>query len=135
MALLEKELETKESGIPNAGTGLFTKVFIAKGTRIVEYKGRIKTWKQVKDNYDNYYIFYVNRNHIIDAGTYKKSFARYLNDAQGLKKVKGLKNNTEFKRDGLRVFVEATADIAAGAELLVGYGKEYWDVMRENMKS
>jgi SET domain-containing protein len=134
MALLEKQLEIKESSIPNAGLGLFTNVFIAKGTRIVEYKGRIKTWKEVQHDDDNYYIFYVTKNRIIDANGYKKSLARYLNDAKGLKKIKGLNNNTEFVRDGLRVYIDATRDIPAGAELFVGYGKEYWDVIRSNLK-
>jgi hypothetical protein len=134
MALLEKQLEVRESNIPNAGKGLFTTEFIPEGSRIVEYKGRIRTWKEVKNNDTNYYIFYVTRNHIIDAGNFKKSLARYINDAKGLKKIKGLNNNTEFRRDGLRVFVEATKDIPAGAELFVSYGKDYWDVIRANLK-
>src|SRR5690606_2925408 len=49
MALLEKQLFVKKSTIPNAGKGLFTKKAIAKGTRIVEYKGKISAWKDVKD--------------------------------------------------------------------------------------
>lgn len=134
MALLEKELVIKESQIPGSGKGLFTNVAITKGTRIVEYKGRIKTWKEVKDDYDNFYIFFVNKNHIIDANGYKKSFARYLNDAQGLKRIKGLVNNTEFLRDGLKVYITAKKNIQAGEELFVSYGKEYWDVIRNNLK-
>ena len=135
MALLEKQLEIKESNIPGAGKGLFTTEFIPKGTRIVEYKGRIRTWKDVKNEDGNYYIFYVNRNRIIDGSNYNKSFARYINDARGLKRIKGLSNNTEFLKDGLKVFVDATKDIPAGAELFVGYGKEYWEVIRSNMKA
>jgi hypothetical protein len=30
------------------------------------------------------------------------------------------------------VFIFAMRDIPAGSELLVGYGKEYWDIMKEN---
>ena len=44
MALLEKELEIRTSTIPDAGKGLFTKIPISKGTRIVEYKGTVTTW-------------------------------------------------------------------------------------------
>jgi SET domain-containing protein len=135
MALLEKQLEIKESNIPGAGKGLFTTEFIPKGTRIVEYKGRIRTWKDVKNEDGNYYIFYVTRNRIIDGSNYLKSFARYINDAKGLKKIKGLNNNTEFVRDGLKVFVEATRNIPAGTELFVGYGKEYWQVIRDNIRA
>ncbi len=135
MALLEKQLEVKESNIPGAGRGLFTGKLIAKGSRIVEYKGRIRTWKEVQHDDANYYIFYVSENYIIDAGRHKKSLARYINDAKGLQKIKGLNNNAEFIRDGLKVFVEAKKDIPAGAEIFVGYGKDYWDVIRRNQKA
>ena len=134
MALLEKQLEVKESSIPGAGKGLFTTKFIPKGTRIAEYKGRVRTWKEVENEHSNYYIFYVDENHVIDAGRHKTSIARYINDAKGLKKIKGLSNNAEFVVDGLKAFVEARKDIPAGAEIFVGYGKEYWDVIRNNLK-
>lgn len=134
MALLEKQLEVKESSIPGAGKGLFTGKFISKGTRIAEYKGRIRTWEEVQHDDSNYYIFYVTETHIIDAANYKKSPARYINDAKGLHKIKGLNNNAEFICDGMKVFAEATKDIPAGAEIFVGYGKEYWQVIRRNQK-
>ena len=68
MALLEKQLYVKKSQIPGAGKGLFTKKPIPKGTRIVEYKGKRSTWKEVKDDDGkNGYIFYINRKHVIDA--------------------------------------------------------------------
>ena len=134
MALLEKQLEVKESDIPGAGMGLFTTKFIPKGSRIVEYKGRIRTWKEVENEDNNFYIFYVTEDRIIDASRYKKSPARFINDAKGLKKIKGLSNNAQFVVDGLRVFVDAIKDIPAGAEIYLGYGKEYWDVIRKNQK-
>ncbi|WP_018612068.1 SET domain-containing protein [Segetibacter koreensis] len=134
MALLEKQLEVKESNIPGAGKGLFTNKFIPKGARIVEYKGRIRTWKEVQHDDFNYYIFFVAENHIIDASRHKKSFGRYINDAKGLQKINGLHNNAEFVIDGLKVFVQATKNIAAGAEIFVSYGKDYWAVIRKNKK-
>ena len=132
MALLEKQLVVKKSEIPGAGRGLFTKVLIPKGTRIVEYKGRITTWKEAQLNSDNPYIFYVNNNRVIDALTYKKAFARYANDATGTNKNKSVKNNAEYVNEGNRIYIEALRDIPAGAEILVGYGKEYWKTMRDN---
>lgn len=134
MALLEKQLEVKGSGIPGAGRGLFTSKFIPKGTKIVEYKGTIRTWKEVENDYRNYYIFYVNDNYTIDATTCKKSVAKYINDAKGIQKIKGLNNNAEFVVNDLKVFVEATRDIPAGSEIFAGYGKEYWQVIRRNKK-
>jgi SET domain-containing protein len=135
MALLEKQLVVKKSTIPNAGMGLFTKKFIPKGTHIVEYKGRISTWKEVKDeDGKNAYIFYVNRNHVIDGKPYKKAFARYANDARGLVKIKGVTNNCDYVTQGTTAIIESKKDIPAGAEIFVDYGKDYWKVIRENSK-
>lgn len=134
MALLEKELEIKPSIIPGSGQGLFTKVDIPKGSRIAEYTGRITTWKEVKNNWSNVYLYTVKPNHVIDASGSKKVLARYVNDANGLTRIKGLTNNSEFFNDGLRVFIVATKNIAAGEEILSAYGKEYWEVARANLK-
>jgi len=135
MALLEKLLEVRESTIPGAGMGLFTKECITKGTRVVEYKGRVTTWKNAehKDGL-NPYLFYVKSTHVIDTLLYKKSLARYANDAKGLKKIKGITNNCKFVIDGLCVFLEAEKNIPGGSEILVGYGKEYWETTRKNHK-
>ena len=43
-------------------------------------------------------------------------------------------NNAEYKELGLNVFLVAKKDIPAGGEILVDYGKEYWDIIRYNMK-
>ncbi len=133
MALLEKSLIVKKSTIPGAGDGLFTKTFIPKGARIVEYTGKTCTWKEVNhDEGRNGYIYYVKRYHVIDARFHEKSMARYANDAQGLTKMKGINNNCEYNIEGLRVFIDAKKDIPAGAEILVDYGREYWSVIRYN---
>jgi uncharacterized protein len=135
MALLEKQLFVKKSTIPNSGKGLFTKKFIPKGTRIVEYKGKISTWKDVKDeDGKNGYIFYVNRNHVINALPTLQHLARYANDARGLVKIKGLTNNCDYITDGTKAYIESKKDIPAGSEIFVDYGKDYWKVIRENIK-
>lgn len=135
MALLEKQLEIKTSTIPGSGLGLFTKEFIPKGSFVVEYKGRITTWKEAdKDEGRNAYLFRVKQYHTIDARPYLKAWGRYANDANGFTRVKGLRNNCVYIIDGLRVFAEATKDIPAGAEILIDYGKEYWQVMKENKR-
>jgi uncharacterized protein len=135
MPLQEKILLVKKSGLPNAGKGLFTKIFIPAGTRIVEYKGKITTWKDVEhDEGKNAYIYYVKRNHVIDAGNRKSALARYANDAKGIARINGISNNAEYTEDGLRVYIKAIKDIKVGAEILVEYGKEYWDAIRHNIK-
>src|SRR5690349_7523654 len=135
MALLEKQLVVKTSTIPDSGKGLFTKKFIPKGTRIVEYKGRISAWKDVKDeDGKNGYIFYVTRNHVIDALPVKSALARYANDARGLVRIKGVTNNCDYITYGKKAYIESKKDIPAGAEILVDYGTDYWKVIRENMR-
>ncbi len=135
MALLEKQLYVKKSTIPGAGKGLFTKKTIAKGTRIVEYKGKKSAWKDVKDeDGKNAYIFYINRNNVINGLPNKKALARYANDARGLVRIKGLLNNSEYVVDGLKAYIESKKEIPAGGEILVDYGTDYWKVIRENMK-
>ena len=135
MALLEKQLFIKKSRLPGAGKGLFTNKFIKKGTRIVEYKGRITTWKETsKKDLDNPFVFYVKGNHVIDAAPYKKAIARFANDANGISKIKGITNNAEYLQEGLRIFIIAKRDVELSSEILVAYGKEYWDAIRHNMK-
>lgn len=135
MALFEKYLEVKKSTIPGAGKGLFTKKMIPQGTLIVEYKGKISKWKDVDHQQGlNAYIYYVNRNHVID-GALNKNLARYANDAKGSKRISSLVNNCRYVQDdNLRVFIEAKKDIPANSEILVPYGKEYWDILMKNKK-
>ena len=132
MAYLENQLEVKQSTIPGAGEGLFTKEPIKKNSIIVEYKGTVTTWKAVEHEVDNVYIYYINRNHVIDASRHNRTFGRYANDASGMKKLKGFRNNTKYVKEKGKVFLQAIADIPAGAEILVSYGKEYWDVIKNN---
>ncbi|RYY46832.1 MAG: SET domain-containing protein [Chitinophagaceae bacterium] len=131
----KKNLFVQASQLPNAGQGLFTKVFIPKGTYIIEYTGKVSSWKDVDhEGGFNGYIYFLNRNHVINASKHKAALARYANDAQGLAKVKGLTNNAAYEEEKKRVFIKATKDILPGQEIFVRYGKEYWDVIKENYK-
>jgi len=133
MELLEKHLTIKRSSLKNAGKGLFTTKDIRKGTRIVEYKGRIRTWKEIRNEPSfNGYVFYINRNHVIDAKRTIRGKARYANDARGVSYTTGTQNNCKYEQDGKRIYITAIKNIPAGSELFVGYGKEYWDVIKEN---
>ena len=135
MAFMEKDLHVKKSTIPGAGKGLFTKKFIPKGSRIAEYKGKISTWKDV-DHHDglNAYIYYINRHHVIDSSKHRNNLARYANDGKGSENGVKFTNNCFFVIDHCRVFLESKRDIPPKSELLVGYGKEYWDIIRHNIK-
>jgi SET domain-containing protein len=135
MALLEKFLVVRKSQLPKSGNGLYTKVQISKGTRIVEYKGRIQPWREVKDeDGHNGYLMYLNRNTVINALPAKKTLGRYANDASGISRIEGLRNNAEYVSEGNRCFIEATRIIKAGDEILVGYGREYWTLIKKILK-
>ena len=135
MALLEKQLYKKRSTLPGAGKGLFTKVLIPKGTRIVEYKGEVLTWKEVEKMADdrNGYVFFFTNRYVIDAWRHK-GFAHFANDAKGIARVEGIVNNSEYVTEGKRCYIEATRDIPARSEIFVGYGWEYWHAIRYNIR-
>lgn len=132
MAWLEKQLVVKRSQIPGSGKGLYTRTDIPRGTRITEYKGRIQLWRDVKqEDGHNGYLMRINRQQVINGLNYKKTFARYANDAAGIAKIKGLRNNAEFITDGKRCFLEAKRAISKNEEIFAGYGKEYWTLIRK----
>ena len=132
MALLEKYLYLKKSGLPGSGKGVFTKTDIAKGTRIVEYKGKMVAWKDVKhEDGHNPYIFKLNARQALNGINYTHTFGRYVNDARGFSRVEGLRNNTDFEVEGKRVFFVATRNIKKYQEILVDYGGNFWSLMKK----
>lgn len=135
MPLLEKFLIVKKSRLPDAGKGLFTKVAIKKGTRIVEYKGRLQSWKELKDqDGHNGYLMYISRKAVINALPALKTFGRYANDAMGLTRVAGMRNNAEYVSEGNRCYIDATRNIEPNEEILVGYGRAYWTLIKRIQK-
>jgi len=49
-----------------------------------------------------------------------------------LQKTEGLSNNAVYVQEKRRVFIEAAKNIPSNSEILVAYGKEYWDAIRHN---
>jgi hypothetical protein len=132
MAVSARHLFVRKSTLPGAGKGLFTKVDILRGERIVEYKGRRQPWKEVKheDGY-NGYLLRLDRSTAINALPYKKALGRFANDAAGLVRVPGCRNNAEYNIYGDRCYIEATRTIPAGSEIFVGYGHDFWKLQRK----
>lgn len=130
-------LIVKTSLLPGAGKGLFTKKPIKKNAKVIEYKGEIIDWKEyekrVKEDKDGY-LFYINKKRCIDAYSTPEHKARYANDAQGLSRVKGLKNNAVYEIFDDQCFIVSTRNIEAGEEIFVSYSKDYWDCIRYNIK-
>ena len=66
----------------------------------------------------------------IDAKLQNSGKGRYANDAAGLSRVPGLKNNAKYLIYGDRVYIEAKRRIRKGEEILVSYGREFWALQR-----
>ena len=106
----------KKSGIDNKG--LYASHNIKVDTKILEYKGKILTKKQVEDNpkFDNdkaIYLFNLNKKYDLD-GDFKYNVARYINHS--------CDPNCEVAGSGLKVWVYAIKDIKKGEELTYDYG-------------
>ncbi|MCX8080045.1 MAG: SET domain-containing protein [Bacteroidia bacterium] len=130
-------LIVKKSQLPGVGKGLYTDKFIPKGTKIIEYRGEIIHWKEYKKRVEEEkdgYLFYIRRDKCIDAYNTPQYKARYANDANGLVRVKGLKNNAQYEIHNDKCYIVATRDIQAGEEIFVDYTREYWDAIRYNLK-
>ncbi len=98
-------------------------------------KAEYNRWREVKDQDGiNGYLMYINRNVVINGLAAVKTLARYANDAGGLVRLEGIRNNAEFVSEGKRCFIEATRNIKAGEEILVSYGREYWSLMKRLAK-
>lgn len=129
-------LAIKKSTLPGAGKGLFTLKDIKKDQIVCEYEGERITWKQAIERNDENkggYVYYINKNNCIDAFEFKATFGRYANDAAGVGRIEGFRNNTTYDVVKNKVFLRATRNLAAGSEIFVSYGRAYWNVMREEM--
>ena len=111
-----KLYKIKNSKIDNKG--LYASQSIKNRTKIVEYKGKIITKKQVEDNpkFDNgkaIYLFDLNKKYDLD-GDFKFNIARLINHS--------CDPNCEVYGSGLKVWVYAIKDIKKGEEFSYDYG-------------
>ena len=114
-----KSYKIKNSRIDNKG--LYANQDIKDRTKIIEYKGKILTKKQVEENpkFDNekaIYLFNINKKYDLD-GDYKYNIARLINHS--------CDPNCEVFGTGLKVWVYAIRDIKKGEELTYDYGFGY----------
>ena len=131
----DRFLKIKRSRIPGAGKGLFTTVEIPKGGLVCEYKGKLGRWRDMKeeDGY-NAYIFKVNRIWAIDGLRTLRAKGRYANDARGLTRLEGARNNSEYITRGLKCYIKCTRKLKAGEEIYVDYGQAYWRLIKRLIK-
>ena len=98
--------------------GLYANRDIKKGTKIIEYKGKIISVKQSEtdpkfDNGRAIYLFNLNKRYDLD-GDFKFNTARLINHS--------CDPNCEVFGSGLKVFVYAMKNIKKGDELSYDYG-------------
>ena len=109
----------KKSGINNLG--LFAISDINKGEKVIEYKGRKFTHKQVEENdrFDNskaIYLFTLNERYVLDGDT-KTNTAKYINHS--------CNPNCEVDIINGKIWIIAIKDIKKDDELSYDYGFGY----------
>lgn len=126
-------VKVKKSQLPKAGNGLFALKAFRRGDIVCEYEGEIVTWAECERRSDEGhegYVFFFSKNRCVDAYFTPWAFGRYANDARGIGRVEGLRNNAQYEiktRNGeKRVFIVATMSIQPGEEIFVHYGDDYW---------
>ena len=120
-----KFFKIKKSKIDN--NGLYANCNIKKGTRIIEYKGKVITRKKSEESskFDNgkaIYLFNLNKKFDLD-GDFKFNIARLINHS--------CDPNCEVLGEGLKVWVYAMRNINKGDELSYDYGFSFDEDFRQ----
>lgn len=126
-------LYLRKSKLPKAGKGLFSNQKFTRGDIVCEYEGEILPWSEclerAEQGYEGY-VFFITRNYCIDAYFTPEAIGRYANDARGISRVEGLRNNAQYeiktRKGEKKVYIVATRTINPGDEVLVDYGDDYW---------
>ena len=111
----------KKTNIDRNGHGLCATQDIKKGTKIINYIGKIITKKQTEESakFDNakpIYLFNINKRYDLD-GDVSWNTARLINHS--------CSNNCDYNGSGLKLWVVAIKDIKKGNELTCDYGFSY----------
>ena len=111
-----KLYKIKKSNIDNKG--LIAAKDIKKGTKIIEYTGKLISKKDSQENpkFDNekrIYLFEINKRYDLD-GDFRFNTARLINHS--------CNPNCEVAGKGLKLWIESTKDIKKGEELSYDYG-------------
>jgi len=109
-------------GRSRTGLGLFAVAPIKKRTLVVEYSGERISTKEAQareQRYGSRYMFEINARWTID-GSCRSNLARYVNHS--------CRPNTEAELIRGRMMYRAIRPIAAGEEITLDYGEEYFDL-------
>ncbi|CAF0971115.1 unnamed protein product [Adineta steineri] len=117
------ELEIKQSQIPGAGCGLFTRIPISKDSCVCIYTGKVLRTIDAIRLEDKSYLMRLGPQVYVDPCDDTTVLARYINDPRN----RLLQNVIFDKRpDEQCAYIIAKRDIAAGEEIFADYGRWYW---------
>lgn len=100
------------------GLGLFARTAIAANRRIVEYVGPILDEEECEEK-GGRFLFELDERRAID-GSSRANIARYINHS--------CRPNAKERLSRNRIWIWSLTDIAAGAEITMDYGEEYFDL-------
>ena len=122
---MPKKIEARRSAIH--GNGVFATAGIAKGERVIRYKGKLRSHEEVdrvyadEDENGHTFLFTLNDEWVIDANV-EGNRARWINHScePNCEAVHQEDPKGRAHRD--KIVIEALRDIAAGEELTYNYG-------------
>jgi len=134
LAKEEKYLYLQKSHF--TGKGLFTNKAIAKGEIVCTYMGEIidndEALRRADEEQDQYLVEYKGEKCLDSMPIF--CYAMYANDAAGLIKAQGIRNNCKIEILKGAPRMVATRNIKPGEEILVGYGRAYWNNVKQRIK-
>ena len=122
---MPKKIERRQSSIH--GNGVFATAAIAKGERVVRYKGEVRRHADVDAEYAGHdetghtFLFSLNDEWVIDANR-DGNVARWINHSCAPNCEAIQEENAKGKKHKDKVYIHALRDIAAGEELSYNYG-------------
>lgn len=120
-----KKIRARKSGIH--GYGVFAAEPIAKGERIVRYKGKLRTHAEIDELYGDVpddghtFLFTLNDDYVVDANE-DGNVARWINHSCDPNCEAVIHEHEGDKRHKDKIWIEAIRDIAVGEELTYNYG-------------
>ncbi len=120
-----KKVEARLS--PIHGNGIFATQDIAKGERVMRYKGALRTHEEVDEEYGGQeenghtFLFTLNDTYVIDANV-SANIARWMNHSCDPNCEALVEEDDKGRPEKDKVFIEAIKDIAKGEELTYNYG-------------
>ena len=122
---MPKKIEARQSAIH--GNGVFASAPIAKGERVIRYKGLLRTHAEVDRVYaeeadtGHTFLFTLNDEYVIDAN-HKGNKARWINHSCDPNCEAVIEEHDGKNRKKDKVFIEAIRAIKPGEELTYNYG-------------